>query len=188
MSKKPHEFNSEFMEFWKDYFIKMKISNPTFIVKLGYNAKQFTDTTSCLRFFPSELRSIQGIYIEFVNFKNEFYHKNKRVLYRLAYNPAWEEDISRYVPVKTPAGHTTYVVRIDDLEICSEYYNKKNTPEPILTPTMLGELTETLKLEDLEDGKVSSLTIRDLFCILHKKPLTSKKWLNDLINESNEYN
>lgn len=34
-----------------------------------------------------------------------------------------------------------------------------------------------------EDSNISLMTIRDFYCILHKKPRSNKEWLNKLINE-----
>lgn len=50
------------------------------------------------------------------------------------------------------------------------------------------EVQLTLEFEDDRDENISTLTIRDLYSILQNKPVSTKKWLNELITNAKKFN
>ena len=183
---KPYQLKNELLPFWEDYFTKIKVTNPVFLVKVAYAANQ-TEGEPSIRFFESELDTLEESYIELVDFNNNNYHKTVKILYKLKHDANWGFLKEKYIPVQSKASVITYIVKLSDLEICVEHNNKNNVPEiePVLTPLVLAGLTKGLNLENLQDDKLSTVSVRELYCILHNVPLTKREWLNDLITEGN---
>jgi hypothetical protein len=112
-----------------------------------------------LSFFPSELRKGYDIYTEFVSRDYES-EDAERTLWKWSYNPHWEEEYE-----KTADNQPRYLIPVRELI-------KVNIPTKS-SPDVFNNI--------FEDAPISEMTIRDLAAILLKKPVSEKKWLNDLV-------
>lgn len=106
-------------------------------------------------FFSDELRKGQDIYTEAVD--REFNSEDKtRTLYRWNYNEHWHTQYEKidHDPVR-------YLVPLRELEKVNE------------------------ELFECNDGDcpMNEMTMRDLVAIWIKRPVSNKKWLNDILKE-----
>lgn len=202
------QLTSEYKIFWQPLFDNMGLANPVFGAKLGYLGKEFggIEKIPCVRFFPNELSSGHDYYTELFNWDQEFYHEDARVLYKLKHNPNWKEEKDKYVEVvsdKLPT--STFAVRLTDLEIVNKSDLKAAYPvmEKKHTSSMFRSDKDTPLFKQLsdpfdeepfdeifsekEDNHYSSMTMRDLYCMLQNVPMSNKKWLNQLIVKGKEW-
>jgi len=49
------------------------------------------------------------------------------------------------------------------------------------------DFEEELPFTEKEDNHYAQMTIRDIYCIVNKVPLSNKKWLNTLIDEGKKW-
>jgi hypothetical protein len=125
-------------------------------------------------FFKSELSKGEDIYTEYVSIALDS-EDPTRTLYKWSYNSFYDEE---YETTDANAnGHVRYLIPVSELiKIKPETKTEtKNTETQGLFPDF-----DDLMDSDL-DAPLSSLTVRDLAAILLKKPVSNKKWLNDLI-------
>jgi hypothetical protein len=114
--------------------------------------KEFsTDGSSrieCVRFFPSELNNVNGIYIELYNWDQAAYHTGHRVLYYLPYDPEWKLKTNVYKEVSVnPTSakfSSTFAVKLTHLTLINQTSVSSSTPI-IAAP----ETEDTLFNEDL---------------------------------------
>lgn len=198
---------AEYKPFWQPLFDNMGLSNPTFGAKLCYMGKEFSTDGSripCLRFFPNELNSGNDYYTELFDWDQNRYDPENRVLYRLRYNPNWQKETSKYVEISSEKLSTsTYAVRVSDLEMINLTSAKALYPElvkPSAIPVTLegqplnltaedpfDEASMSGMFSDKEDNHYSSMTIRDLYCMMQNVPLSNKRWLNELIEKGKQW-
>ena len=125
-------------------------------------------------FFKSELSKGEDIYTEYVSIALES-EDPTRTLYKWSYNSFYDEE---YETTDANAnGHVRYLIPVSELiKIKPETKTEtKSTETQGLFPDF-----DDLMDSDL-DAPLSSLTVRDLAAILLSKPVSNKKWLNDLI-------
>jgi len=163
-------------------FDALGVSDAIFIPKLAYRPKaegnvQLEDMH--LAFFPGELNKGKDIYTEFANFDYEP-QDPERALYRWRFNPHWETEYPK--TEKHPQSGYRYLIPVSEL-IKIEHDASKGA-----TSFALDDETQLAKDFDIPDPDtdlpLSQCTIRDLYAVLHNKPVSTKKWLNDIINPS----
>lgn len=193
-NKAPKSFNelaTEFFPYWKPYFENITLSNPVFKTKLCYNSKEFPEgKIPGVRFFESELNCKEPIYIECVDWDQNFYDPMNRVLYKIGPNPHWRGDPDKYVKSGNPK-HNTYAVRLEDLEVANKTSITEKSPKlaiASITPVVDLEEDEYVKMyEGSDDNHLSSMTLRDQYCITHNVPMSNKSWLNELIKNGRQW-
>jgi len=214
LRKKKHinVITAEFRPYWEQLFVENGIENPTFLAKLCYQGSEFEIVdgrkSECVRFFANELSKNQDLFIELFDWYDKPYEENHRNLYRLKNKPDWKTAPNYCVEVTlksdgTSLPFTTYAVRVADLELISR--NKIETAYPEMTKTStvieekpqqktlefaavdLGTFEEELPFTEKEDNHYAQMTIRDIYCIVNKVPLSNKKWLNTLIDEGKKW-
>ena len=199
------EITAEYLPFWEPLFENMGIVKPWFYAKLGYNGGEFgTPKVECVRFWPSELDSGEDLYVELFNWDQNYYHGEKRTLYRLIGNKNWEKETSKYAKVESSSLSTaTYAVRISDLEIVNTSSAKNIKAETVSIATTGAGITsskfssvsinsEAVGIVNTEfdpafdetDANMSKMTMKDHYCITHNVPMSDKHWLNQLILNS----
>lgn len=149
-------------------FDKLGIPDALFIPKLAYRPKiesgEQLDELH-LAFFPSELTKGKDIYTEFASFEYEP-QDPERTLYRWRFNPQWETEYPK--TEKHPVSGYRYLIPVAELIKMGE--------EPVV------EVSKDFELPDPDtDTPLSQCTIRDLYAVMHNKPVSNKKWLNDII-------
>lgn len=203
------ELTADLKPFWEGILSTVSESSPPFFAKLCYLGKEFSTDGSrreCIRFYPSELSHGVDVYIELFNWDQESYEEGFRVLYKLPFDPNWKSKTDVYREVTTNSqgvklANSTYAVMIDSLVQVNRTSKKFLTPQiaprvnEFVTAAVLG-IPEELVQKDLfdeepfndmyseqEDAHYTSMTIRDIYCMLQNVPMSNKKWLNNLIQK-----
>jgi hypothetical protein len=201
------EITAEYKPFWQPLFKDLGIDNPTFGAKLCYMGKEFSNDgtrEACVRFFPSELNSGNDYFTELFDWDQYYFTPNHRTLYKLPHNPHWKSEPEKYVEIPSDKLPTsTYAVRLSDLEIV----NKSDVTAIIptvrkeTTTGMFRSSTESMQrifqdpfdeesfdeaFAEKEDNHYTSMTVRDLYCMIQNVPMSNKKWLNQLISKNNK--
>jgi hypothetical protein len=129
--------------------------------------------------FIGELGKGQDVYTEFVS-KDIVPEDMNRTLWMWRFNPHWEEEYDTTEPMAN--GQVRYLipaaelVKVNvDLEPKAEVKTAGKSPA---TPLKL-DFDEIMNPDT--DASIDQLSIRDLAAILWKKPVSTKKWLNELI-------
>jgi hypothetical protein len=147
-------------EHHKPTFKKLKVIKPLFSPKMVFG------NPAVVNIFKNELEEGKDIYTEKVN--REFESEDpERILYKWKYNPHYA---SEYATKQTASVGVMYVVPFSEFEPVSF------KEEPI------EENEFGIPNPDL-DAPLDQVTLRDLAAILLQKPVSHKKWLNDLINK-----
>ena len=149
------------------------LSNPEalYIPKMAHNVKGLEGLH--MGFFKSELDHGKDVFTECISMQMESEDPN-RTLYRIKFNPFFEEEYATSEPMSN--GHVRYYIPLDELEVVGIH----------------GKLKDTLKVENdfnLPNANVDlpldQMTMRDVAALLLKTPVSEKKWLNEIINNSN---
>ena len=182
------ELADEFRPYWTTFFTYVEEKIPIFKTKLCYNAKELPLTEDgekqqAIRFFESELNEKKDVYIELVDWNNNFYNPMYRKLYKMKYDPEWLMKPEEFIRSSNKT-HPTYTVSINNLELVNETSITSSAPvidtrkpEPVEEEVILEEES----YDSSEDDHYSKMTIRDLYCIIQNKPKSNKDWLNNLI-------
>lgn len=160
----------ELREFHQETFDTLGIPEafyvPTMVYKpIGKESKHFS-------LFPSQLKKKEDIYVEFVSKEMES-EDPTRTLYKWKFNPFWSEEYEE-VESDKPEISERYLIPVSELV-------KVSTPEKTVAPKQLefNGFDEIMNTD--QDAPLDQLTVRDLAAIMLKKPVSQKKWLNDLI-------
>lgn len=203
------ELTLEFRAFWEGIFEDVSETAPPFFAKLCYLGKEFStdgSRTDCVRFFPSELSLGVDMYVELFNWDQDHYEEGHRVLYKLPYDPDWKSKPGIYKEITTNSQgdklpNSTYAIMTSQLELVNR--TSKKFLEPQITKLQVNRIiNDAISSVDNEPGKdpfdeepfnemysekedahYTSMTIRDIYCMLQNVPLSNKKWLNQLIDK-----
>jgi len=145
-------------------FRALGIQDPAYIPKMAY---QPTDLQGLhMGFFESELDHGQDVYTEKVSMALEP-EDDDRTLYKWRFNPHYKTEYATSEPMSN--GHVRYFIPMDEMEI-------------ITMPTEAEIAAKEFNLIDPErDAPIDQLTCRDVAALLLKKPVSSKSWINELI-------
>lgn len=209
LRKKKHinVITAEFKPYWEQLFADSGIENPLFHAKLCYQGSEFEGVdgkkSECIRFYASEISKNQDVFVELFDWFDKPYEEGYRNLYKMKNRPDWRSIPNFSVEVTHRNDGTllpapTYSVRLTELELISR--NKIETAYPEMTKTSTPQQSldlnlDTVDLDSLEeepftekeDNHYAQMTIRDIYCIVNKVPLSNKKWLNNLIEEGKKW-
>ncbi len=157
------------MEKHKPLFEKEGVSNPKFIPRMAYKH----EGELIVGFYPKEIYGEQNIYTEFCSRDYEPEDSQRR-LWKWIYNPDFETEYRTSEPHPT-TGDVRYFVPVDELiDVATQH---KDNPEQA-----------KLEFKDLEqdvsDMPYEAMTMRDYAAFKWRKPVSSKKWLNELITKN----
>jgi len=138
-----------------------------FIPKCAYQPKGMSELH--IGFFLSEIKKGKDIYTEFTSIDLDP-EDPTRTLYKWRFNPHYEEEYEKTEPAAN--GHFRYLVPVSELI--------KIEMEQAVEVSEFPDFDEIMD-PDL-DAPLSQITMRDLAAIMLKKPVSNKKWLNDIIN------
>ena len=167
------EKTEELMKYHQKVFNALGVSNPLYIPKCAY--RPYGKDELHMGFFKSELSRDQDIYTEYTSIALES-EDPTRTLYKWKYNPFYDEEYETTEP--NGQGHVRYLIPVSELiKVTAEPKKTEPTKTEVegLFPDFDGIMDADL------DAPLSSLTVRDLAAILLQKPVSNKKWLNDLI-------
>ena len=170
----PHERKeaaAELKQYQQKVFDGLDITDPAYIPKMAHHVKDLEGIY--MGFFKSELDHGKDVFTECISMQMESEDPN-RTLYRIKFNPFFEEEYATSEPMSN--GHVRYYIPLDELEVVGIH----------------GKLKDTLKVENdfnLPNANVDlpldQMTMRDVAALLLKTPVSEKKWLNEIINNSN---
>jgi hypothetical protein len=167
------EKTEELMKYHQKVFNALGVSNPLYIPKCAY--RPYGKDELHMGFFKSELSRDQDIYTEYTSIALES-EDPTRTLYKWKCNPFYDEEYETTEP--NGQGHVRYLIPVSELiKVTAETKKTEPTKTEVegLFPDFDGIMDADL------DAPLSSLTVRDLAAILLQKPVSNKKWLNDLI-------
>lgn len=119
--------------------------------------------------FPSQMKRGTDIYMEFTN-KYSVPEDPARKLYKWTFNPFWS---SEYDSVEIEGStDSRYLIPVEELIVVQD-------PKASKAVESFKSFDEIMDPD--QDASIDQMTIRDLFAILHKQPVSRKKWLNDLL-------
>lgn len=132
-----------------------------FVIKTPVRYKE----QQCIVMYKSEL-SKGDVYIELVD--SSLKPGIERTLYRYAFNNFWKDEY------ETVAGETDkYYIPIEELHIIPKRIAKAGIGIKVPTLNKTGE--------SFLDKSMKELTIRDYIAIIHRRPVSKNKELNDFL-------
>jgi hypothetical protein len=155
-------------------FNTLDITNPLFIPKCAYIP--YSGSEHVLGFFPSELKKGVDIYTEFVSIELEP-EDPKRTLYKWRYNPHYATEYETTEP--NSKGDIRYLIPVSEL-IKIEVKMEEALPKDSFPD--FEKMVEQI-IDPNTDAPLGSMTMKDFAAIMWKKPVSGKKWLNDLIKQ-----
>lgn len=199
----------ESRNYFGDLIKELDISPKEFEIKTIFRNSNYVD---CVGVYATEFNYPNGLFFEIIN--NETYEPlDKRVVYRLAvkkYKDCYQEEFevstkgSYLVPLEEAR-----VINLDSYNISKEnafasyedilpqnvtaqttYRNDYSKAQEVSHAPIIGnkynnKTDETKKTSSVEDAPMTEMTIRDYAAIKLKKPISNKKWLNDIIVKDN---
>lgn len=161
-------------EYHQPYFDAAGVPKAYFYPKLAYRPEGKDELH--LGFFPSEMEKATDIYVEFASNRYEP-EDPERNLYVWKYNPHYEEEYDKTEPGAN--GAWRYLIPLAEL---------KKIDKSILAPKTQESKTiadVNVNIGDPElDCPLNAMTVRDLAAILLRKPVSQKKWLNEIVSQS----
>lgn len=159
------------LEKHKPLFDKLGISNPTFIPKMAYP----DNGEIIIGFYPKEINAGEDVYTEFVSRDFEPEDQERR-LWKWVYNPEYAKEYRMSEPHPS-TGDRRFLVPVDELiDVAKDILQKEQK--------QTGQL-DVFNLLEVPDGNsdqpYTNLTMRDYAAIQWKRPVSHKKWLNELI-------
>lgn len=155
----------------KDYhqplFTELGITDPFYVTSMAY--KPIGKTEKYISLFPSQMKRGVDIYTEFTS-KDLKPDDANRTLYKWRFNPHWHEE---YESVEIE-GSTDYRYLIPVAELIPMVSPSRNVD-------VIGFDSFAEIMDPDQDCPLDQMTVRDLAAILLKKPVSKKKWLNDLV-------
>lgn len=170
--EKPFDRKAKTQELIKEHEAKfdiLKVKDPLFIPKCAY--KPYSGADLHIALFPSEIGKEMDIYTEFTSIALEP-EDLERTLYKWNYNPFYKEEYETTVP--NDKGDVRYLIPVSELIKIQVGIAEDEELNPKI------ELFDNFMDPDT-DAPLSSMTVRDIAAILLKKPVSNKKWLNELI-------
>lgn len=154
----------------KPLFEKEGIQNPKFIPRLCYKHKG----ELIIGFYNMEITGGNDIYIEFCD-RNFIPEDTKRTLYKWVFNPEYSSEYEKSDPHPATKDRR-YLIPVNELINVTQLYNAPKVVQ------------EKLEFEDLNteilDVPYDAMTLRDYAAIQWKKPVSYKKWLNELVTKT----
>lgn len=146
------------------------IIDPFYVPKCAHYVKG--QEGKFMGFFKSELSKGVDIYTECVDFDINS-EDPSRTLYKIKYNPFYEEE---YLSEPTKSGDNRYLIPLTEMiPIIME-------EEPVVEKsTGVFPDFEASFLDTDTDTALAQMSVRDFAAIMWKKPVSNKKWLNELI-------
>jgi hypothetical protein len=170
-AKKPSTVREKIQELQKKHaslFEKESIQHPKFVPRMCY---KHTSGDMIVGFYEKELRGGKDIYTEFCS-RN--YNSENPILWKWVFNPEYATEYEKSEPHPS-TGDRRYLIPADELININDLYKEKETEEPL---TLLPEMGAG------EDVPYDSMTLRDHAAIQWQKPVSGKKWLNELITNT----
>jgi hypothetical protein len=167
-------------EYHQDYFDAAGVPRAYFYPKLAYRPEG-KDELYC-GFFPSEMEKETDVYLEFASSKYDP-EDPERNLYVWKFNPHYETEYEKTAPGAN--GVVRYLVPVAELRKINkaELLSDKTSEQNAESPKNIADISINIGDPEL-DCPMNAMTVRDLAAILLRQPVSQKKWLNDIINQT----
>lgn len=156
----------------KDKFEKLGLPNALFIPRICYIP--MGETEQVVSFFEQDFAKGKDIYTHFVSKGYDSEDPQNR-LWKWTFNPYYATEYKKSDP-HPDTGNFRFIVPVDELELIDDKYFKED------------DKLDAFDIDDAipnpnEDPLIEQMTIRDLAAILLKKPVSRKKWLNEIVTK-----
>lgn len=152
------------------------ISKLDFNMKMAFYNKQGSNVVGI---FASEFKRDNGFYFELVDRYLNPLDPN-RTVYKIPLNPAFEQEYEM-----NEKG--SFLVPVEELRVVNATSVAISGPSAV-SDTPVGQAFNKPSIgkapATIEDEKITEMSIRDFYAILHNKPVSKRTWLNDLINKA----
>jgi hypothetical protein len=144
-------------------FKKLNVTNPYFKCKVPYMSS--INQEKVIGIFKSEFDYGIDIYVQLV-YTDYNPYEQKKDLYVIKKNPHYNKEYKSI----GEGTNIRYEIPVDELILADEIIDLAYEDE--------------LDVEELyDDIPLSTATLRDFAAVMLKKPVSNKKWLNDIINK-----
>lgn len=168
---------AELIKHHQQNFIMNGIEDPVYIPKCAYQPRGLDGLH--MGFFESEIKKAVDVYTECVSINLEPEDPDRK-LYKWRHNPHYQDEYPKTDPNSN--GHVRYLIPVSELIIIEVPEEKEKS----LFPNFDIPDDDPLRNVDVEgDEPLARMTMKDFSAIMWKKPVSSKKWLNDLIKNLN---
>lgn len=155
----------------KEKFEKLGLTKPLFIPRICY--RPIGEADQVVSFFEQDFAKGKDIYTHFVSKSYESEDPQNR-LWKWTYNPYYATEYKKSDP-HPDTGNVRFIVPVEELELIDDSYFSKLAPESVAF-----DIDSEIPNPN-EDPLIEQMTIRDLAAILLKKPVSRKKWLNEIV-------
>lgn len=158
----------ELKEYHAPLLEKLGVEDAFFVTAMAHKPKG--KDSKHISLFPSQMKKGVDIYMEFTD-KDNVPEDPTRKLYKWKHNPFWQEE---YDSVEIEGStDSRYLIPVAELMTIEDPVARK---QGIQNFESFDEI-----MDPDQDAPFDQMTIRDLVAILHRKPVSRKKWLNDLL-------
>jgi hypothetical protein len=196
------EKEAEFFAQHEKTFSKLKLHDPFFTIKTAFFQKGKQGRH--VQFFEWELNKGQDIFIEFYDYVDTENGRNmipmykQRQLFMLRTNPFFKEEYETKETVKsTGDSYISYLVPLAEMLVVlkdgsmisySDFENGNYVePQEQISLSHFPDFEKELSLDkekETEEFSLEKIGLTDFAAIIWKKPVSDKKWLNDLITKT----
>ena len=127
-------------------------------------------------FFEQDFAKGKDIYTHFVS-KGYDSEDSQNRLWKWTFNPYYATEYKKSDP-HPDTGNFRFIVPVDELELIDEKYFKEDNK----LDEFIASIDDAIPNPN-EDPLIEQMTIRDLAAILLKKPVSRKKWLNEIVTK-----
>jgi len=191
---------AEFFAEHKETFKKLKLHDPFFTIKTAFYKKGKEGRQ--VQFFEWELEKGADIYVEFYDYEETSHGKDmvpmyeSRNLFKYTYNPFFKEEYDTKSNVnKKGEEYITYIIPVSELSVVLKDGNmitypdfeagNYTEPQEQSKISIFPDFEQELGLDSSsEDAPFSEMTIKDFCAVMLRKPVSDKKWLNNLIKNA----
>lgn len=185
------EATAELRKKHQPIFDALGVPDALYIPKMAY--KPYGLEGLHMGFFESELKHGEDVYTEMVSIMMES-EDPTRTLYKYRGNPHFREELASSDPEEERSSSTRYYVPMDELEVVTVKSKKKRgrprkTEEPVAETTDINapekkQTIRTIVIDSTEDMPFDKMTVRDYIAIHTGKPVSSHKWINDIVTSN----
>jgi hypothetical protein len=157
----------------EEKFKKLGLTNALFIPRICYIP--IGESEQVVSFFEQDFAKGKDIYTHFVSKGYESEDPQNR-LWKWTYNPYYATEYKKSDP-HPDTGNVRFIVPVEELELIDDAYFNKDVQESVAF-----DIDSEIPNPN-EDPLIEQMTIRDLAAILLKKPVSRKKWLNEIVTK-----
>ena len=176
------EATAELRKRHQPVFDELGIPEAIYIPKMAYKPTGLDGIH--MGFFESELKHGEDVYTEMVSIMMES-EDPSRTLYKYRGNVHFREELA--TSDEDSSKSTRYYVPMDELEVIETPVKKgrgrpRKAPETdIQVEREQPKAIRTIIVDPNEDIPMSAMTVRDYIAIHTGKPVSSKKWINQIV-------